>query len=95
MPDKRSPYGVKKHCRLQRVLTAVYVNVEASARFSLLIINSLDAKVQSADKTKKFLADASHDKLYLLWSGACLILFASNQGFSIFRTLACGGPLVI
>ena len=25
MPDKRSPYGVKKHCRLQRVQTAVYV----------------------------------------------------------------------
>lgn len=25
MPDKRSPYGVKKHCRQQRVLTAVYV----------------------------------------------------------------------
>ena len=25
MPAKRSPYGVKKHCRLQRVQTEVYV----------------------------------------------------------------------
>lgn len=53
MPAKRSPYGVKKHCRLQRVQTAVYVKCRGVYTLSLLIISLLDAKVQSADKTKK------------------------------------------
>lgn len=51
MPAKRSPYGVKKHCRLQRVQTAVYVKCRGV--YTLFSVDYQFIRCKSADKTKK------------------------------------------
>lgn len=47
MPDKRSPYGVKKHCRLQRVQTAV--SVKCRGVYTLFSVDYQFIRCKSAE----------------------------------------------